>query len=513
MDKLFKIFVCILFIVVATLSCSNSDDNGIDNPNNNNEIVPEGVDTYGYIKDTDGNPISGVVVSDGFNFSVTDNTGLYKFNRDKSSRHVRYSLPSEYEAELHSSYKLPQLYAKLQSNTAKYNFTLRKLSAPETRFDLITIGDPQVKTTDHIERFRVEAVADIHEYVANADVPCYGITLGDHVGNKWDLFSNLILTMRSDVAGLSIFPTVGNHDYEFPKSTEVESLAQYENYFGPTDYSFNRGNAHIVSVNNVLHTYTASDQYDGGLSDARFEWLKKDLSYVSKDKMVILCLHIPIRNSNHKYYSEVLDLLSEFKSASIMSAHTHTNYKYIHTINGKEIVEHVTGTTCGAWWTSTVCSEGTPNGFGVFQIDGAEIKNWIYKAVRHDADFQIRLYRASEIFTGGAAVSYQFAYKDNGQIIANIWNWDEKWTVDVYENDIKTGSMTRFTGADAWVGAYHVGVLNTSYSSNTNHLFYYTLKNPDAVVKVVATDRFGTEYEQSVFTDPTSHPGVFHSDY
>lgn len=515
MSRLFKTFLFGFFLTLSILSIACSDDNGEDQKGTDNEIVPEGVDTYGYIKDTDGNPIAGVVVNDGVNFSVTDHAGLYKFNRDKDSRYIRYSLPSEYQVELHSAYKLPLLYAKLQSNKAKYNFTLQKVTTPETRFDLITIGDPQVNSLDHIERFKNEAVTDIKKYVSEAGVPCYGITLGDHVNNKWNLFGSLILAMRADVVGLPVFPTVGNHDFEFPKETEAQSLQQYENYFGPTDYSLNRGNAHIVSVNNVLHTYKASDQYEGGLSDARFEWLKKDLSYVSKDKMVILCLHIPIRNSNHSHYPKLLNLLSEYKSATIMSAHTHSNYKYIHTIKGKEIVEHITGTACGAWWRSTVCTEGSPIGFGIFRIDGASVKNWAYKAVKHDVDFQIRLYRASDIFTGGGSVSYQFTYKENNQIVANIWNWDEKWTVDVYENDTKTGSMTRFTGKDAWTGAYHIGVLNnsSSYSNDTNHLFYYTLKNQNANVKVVAIDRFGTKYEQSVFTAPTSHPGDFHLDY
>lgn len=513
-NLLYRFLLLICLSSFTLFSCSSdSEDVGKEDPT---EIVPEGVDTYGYIKDTDNNPIGGVVVSDGFVFTTTDATGLYKFNRHKDARHVRYSLPAGYEAELHTTFKLPQIYAKLQNNKAKYNFTPRKLSNNETRFDLICIGDPQVNSADHVDRFKNEAIADIKAYAASAGVPCYGITLGDHVNNKWNLFSNMVTTMRSDVSGLQIFPTVGNHDYEFPKTTEAESLSKYENYFGPTEYSINRGDVHIVSINNVLHTYTASAEYDGGLSKERFEWLKKDLSYVSKDKMVILCLHIPIRNANVDYNDEILNLLAEYKSAAIMSAHTHSNYKYIHTVKGKEIVEHITGTTCGAWWHSTVCTEGSPIGFGIFRIDGTDIKEWVYKAIKHDENFQIRLYRASNVFTGGGNAEYQFSYKGDNQIVANIWNWDDKWTVNVYEDGVKTGTMTRFTGKDAWTGAYHVGVLGnnaSNYNKNTDHLFYYTLKNPNANVKVEAIDRFGKKYEQTVFTDPNSHPGVFNSDY
>ena len=130
----------------------------------------------------------------------------------------------------------------------------------------------------------------------------------------------------------------------------------------------------------------------GGFSAEQYEWLKQDLSYVPKDKMVILCVHIPFRNSKYAYYDEVLELLSQYKYATIMSAHTHSNINHIHTKNGKEIFEHVTGTSCGAWWRSTVCTEGTPIGFGLYRIDGNLMEEWAYRSVRHDEQFQIRLY-------------------------------------------------------------------------------------------------------------------------
>lgn len=482
-----------------------------------NEATLVGVDTYGYIKDDENTPLSGVVVSDGFVSVTTDNTGLYKFNRNKEARFVRYSLPSGYEAELHPVYKLPKIYERLQPQKEQYNFRPKKTRANSNRFDLITIADPQVNSTDDISRFEKEIISDVIKYVKSAGVPCYGITLGDHVNNKWKLFSNLLMTMRYDISNIQIYPTVGNHDFEFPKNTEAESLRKYENYFGPTEYSINIGDTHIVSINNVLHTYTGSANYEAGLSETRLEWLKQDLSYVPKDKMVILCLHIPIINKvTIKYNTEILNMLAEFKTAAIMSAHTHSNYKYIHTVKDKEIVEHVTGTSCGAWWRSTVCTDGSPIGFGVFRIDGANIKEWAYKAARHDESFQIRLYKASDKFTGGGDTPYQFDYSADNQIVANIWNWDAKWEVYVYEDGVKTGRMSRFSGKDAWTSSFHLGILgmnNTSYSSTTNHLFYYTLKNPKSEVKVLAIDRFGNEYQQSVFADPNLHPGLYHNDF
>ena len=335
------------------------------------------------------------------------------------------------------------------------------------------------------------------------------------MNNKWALYSNMVVALQPEQTGIPVFSTIGNHDHEFPTANEKEARAKYESFFGPVDYSFNRGDVHIVSMDNIIHECQESAGYTGGFSAEQYEWLKQDLSYVPKDKMVILCVHIPFRNSKYAYYDEVLELLSQYKYATIMSAHTHSNINHIHTKNGKEIFEHVTGTSCGAWWRSTVCTEGTPIGFGIYRIEGAAMKEWNYKSVQHGEDFQIRLYRGSDQFTGGGDASYYFSKKNAGQIVANIWNWDPAWTVNVYENGTMTGTMTQYSDKDAWTVAYHIGILNnsSSYNKATDHMFYYTLTNPDADVKVEAIDRFGNKYEQTVFTDPDSHPGIYHLDY
>ena len=105
--------------------------------------------------------------------------------------------------------------------------------------------------------------------------------------------------------------------------------------------------------------------------------------------------------------------------------------------------------------------------------------------MKHDEEFQIWLYRGSDKFTGGGDASYYFSKKNAGQIVANIWNWDPAWTVNVYENGAKTGTMTQYSDKDAWTVAYHIGILNnsSSYNKSTDHMFYYTLTNPAADVR------------------------------
>ena len=57
----------------------------------------------GTLTDSLGNPMSGVVVSDGYSCTVTNDKGMYIFMRDKNARFVWYSVPADCEIPTHSS--------------------------------------------------------------------------------------------------------------------------------------------------------------------------------------------------------------------------------------------------------------------------------------------------------------------------------------------------------------------------------------------------------------------------
>jgi len=108
----------------------------------------------------------------------------------------------------------------------------------------------------------------------------------------------------------------------------------------------------------------------------------------------------------------------------------------------------------------------------------------------------------------GYTPNYRFSYAEEGQIVANVWNADETWKIEVYENGVRTGEMEPFgddaTKRDAWASGYHCGVLGRNPDNydrtNTSHLFHYTLRNPSAETEVRATDPFGNVYTQSHLT-------------
>ena len=111
--------------------------------------------------------------------------------------------------------------------------------------------------------------------------------------------------------------------------------------------------------------------YEGGFTDAQVEWLRQDLSLVPKDKLVIFCVHIPLRNATSFNRETVRNLLKEFDNVHIMAGHTHYAQNYI----DGDVYEHIHGAVCGAWWKSTINVDGTPNGYGVYDISGSKIEN------------------------------------------------------------------------------------------------------------------------------------------
>lgn len=250
---------------------------------------------------------------------------------------------------------------------------------------------------------------------------------------------------------------------------------------------------------------------------ARLESLRQDLSHVDKDKLVIFCAHIPFRggtsvtDESHENYDGVLDLLAEFSEAHIMIGHTHYQQKYIHKRNGKTILEHVHGAACGAWWTANLCADGTPNGYGVYEISGNTIANQYYKSTNKEADYQIRAYSATQVFGKSGSLTFGWAanapaMNDAKCIVANVWNSDASgnWKVSLWQNGTKVCDMTRVKTYDYWAYAYHVlyysKSVGTTWGKNLDHYYYGNLASgtPGAAdFEIVAEDGMGNTYRTS----------------
>ena len=499
--------------------------------------APEAVVAKGTITYTDGTPAVGVSVSDGFTVVQTNENGEYILTPHPDTWYIYYTIPADCQVPI-NSYGQPAFFTKYTPTRKQYDFKLTKLAGgKETQFSLFCLADPQCKDATHRNRFNNESIPDIKAHSAAKKIPCYGITLGDVAYSEGNRNSSGQMTylrdhMSQKNAGIPIFQTMGNHDYTFFNETNpiapdetsstynIKIQRTFETVFGPINYSFDRGDVHIVGMRDIIFNtdYDAS-YYSVGFLDEQYQWLKQDLALVPKDKIVILCVHIPIANSSKRNVQKVIQLLQQFKEAHIMSGHTHYQ-RNEPTLSGG-VYEHVHGAVCGSWWGSHTNGDGTPNGYGVFDFDGNTVKDWYYKGVNegmNSRDYQIRLYWGN-LKLGGEYEQFELTHGEN-VLLANAWNTDNKWVLKVYEDDVYSGTMTRIShycaapaignptkpsvksSQDWWAISYHIGILGRGHTggNRANHLcdgwnmYKYTLKNKNAKIRVEATDRFGRTY-------------------
>ena len=59
-------------------------------------VVKRDFNISGSLKDTEGNGVAGVIVSDGFKCVKTDSRGRYKMKRDSLARFIYFSVPAEF---------------------------------------------------------------------------------------------------------------------------------------------------------------------------------------------------------------------------------------------------------------------------------------------------------------------------------------------------------------------------------------------------------------------------------
>lgn len=510
-------------MLIVLVSCKKSDPitiNEADPTSLNNTALQEGTTLYGEIKDEKGAPIKDVVVSDGFSSVVTDANGVYQIQRHKRAKFVSYSTPSNYKVAVDPQND-PMFYAVLDPMVPKIrqDFALSS-QAVEQKFTLLCVADPQCRDLEEVARYKSETIPDINKLATGLNNP-YAITLGDIVFDAPELWKEMKASMSNQK--VSFFQVIGNHDHLETAASDEKSVENFRQFFGPTDYSFNRGKTHVVAMDNVL--YSGKQDYTGGLTDAQLQWLEQDLSHVPKDFMVILAAHIPFRSGgaldHHVKYNEVLALLSQFASAYIMTGHTHYPDKYTHEINGKKIYEYVHGAACGAWWNSTICADGTPNGYGVFEIEDGHIKNEYYKATNYNKDFQIRSYDANQVFGPMNKFTYIFGAPQNlnlpgqGWVVANVWDADDDWTVELFQDGKSKGMMEKVTTRDYWATYYHLEQLGkavgSTFDKSEKHFFIGQLNGntSDAHFDIVAKDKFGNEYHSTELTKDFGTAGSY----
>lgn len=438
----------------------------------------------------DGNSgIAGIAVTDGVNITYTGVNGQYQLLSNASAEFVYITLPSGYDVPLNNG--VPGFYVPVNDKSKQeqiINFEVRKSDRDDYRHTMIVWADPQVYFEEELP-LAASAAKDVEALNRQSHTPVFGVVCGDIVGDHPEHYDAIIKILNS--THIPFFFAPGNHDMTLNVRSDELSKDTFKAIFGPDYYSFNRGKIHYVVLDDVF--YVGRDYlYIAYLPEKQLAWLQQDLAGVPAGSTVAVILHIPTstrktetRENMHNVLQNrryLYEMLKPYK-AHIFSGHTHYNDNFV--INDN-LYEHVHAAVCAEFWQTPQCSDGTPQGYGVYEINGNDVK-WYYKSVGYDKNFQFRAYPAGYNSEKPTAVT------------VNVWNYDPQWKIHWYENGTLKGEMTQYFGNDPYTKDYivknrHKFRYDWITTSITGHLFFAEPSLPDAEIIIEVIDRFDNKY-------------------
>ncbi|MBR0394084.1 MAG: metallophosphoesterase, partial [Alistipes sp.] len=442
----------------------------------------KGANIYGTVE-CDGKPLSGVVVSDGYEVVTTNKKGVYNIKSAKQNGYVFITLPSGYEAMTEGKDVVPQIWAELTGDTKtkeRHDFTLRKVD--NDRHVIVAVADIHLANHhndigEFTNVFLPSLRAELKQY-QEQNIPIYTLALGDstHEIYWYDYLydiSNFRRTLADVEYPTQFFNSMGNHDNDgaVPQSPSVDfdATAKYRKTFGPTYYSFNIGKIHYVILDNIHYInapggkkakgIVGSRNYTTEISREQMDWLAKDLALVEdKNTPIIIGGHSPLFQYKNgmsgtirsripdENAAELTNLLKDFKTVHILGGHTHRNRVTYGRDDAqrpelKNIIDHNIVAVAGSLWYSSgfggpqIGSLGEPAGCKIFPIDGTDIK-WYFKASQYDADKQFTCFDMNEVrkyfknsgenrvFIDHFPKRTNYAeYEGENVVMINVWDW------------------------------------------------------------------------------------------
>ncbi|MBR6055249.1 MAG: calcineurin-like phosphoesterase C-terminal domain-containing protein [Bacteroidales bacterium] len=405
-----------------------------------------GNNVYGLVSDTSGNPISGVVVSDGYVVTQTGSNGVYQFNSAKANGYVFISQPQGYEVALDGVF--PQFWQALSSNTSeeeRHDFKLTPVNNSDCV--ILALGDMHLCNRNalyDLRQFRKET-EELYATVQSLQAQgkkVYGLTLGDMTWDiYWDNSSGLnycnfdLAAYRSEInndfTGIDfpIWQTIGNHDHDYRETGDWDTVIPYKQILGPTYYSFNVAGYHIISLDNVICSNDGTSggraSTDGITSDIQ-SWLQKDIAKVPSSMPVIVSMHEQAYKPTNPTGSYSMGSSASVLTSVLGSRNIHIVTGHTHNINNVSVsgsvYEHNAGALCASWWwtgrysitseaswgggtslsdTYHIGRDGAPGGYTIYSLSNGSM-TWKYKAFGLPETRQFKTYDRNQ-FTLTAA--------------------------------------------------------------------------------------------------------------
>lgn len=502
----------------------------------------EGCSVYGRISCGD-KGVSGVTVSDGVEVTQTDADGVYYLHSDKKYGYVWLSVPGGYEPPVKGI--LPVFWQPLEMPASVHERRDFELEAADNdRFTLYVLGDMHLANRlNDLVQF-AEFAEDLRAEMAGASGRKYALTLGDMT---WDLywydhnygFAQYLDTMERSFKDLPVFHTMGNHDNDFHRIGDFNKEIPYRTRLTPTYYSFNLGKIHFIVLDDIDYNETGTGDknrrhYKCNFTSDQMDWLRKDLSYVDKGTPVILSTHAPVfrpspsggfrpglSGADAPGEGDTKELIEALKGRTVhfFTAHTHMMFNYDR-LEEERFYEHNAGSICGSWWwcgylTSGINlgQDGSPSGYTILEAEGKEFR-WKYKAVGYPESCQFRAYDMNEVrkavtmeSAGGKSGFRPFVEAvgnhDPNTVLLNVWNWDDRWTVEVTENGKRLDAAPRYDMDPLHILAMTAKRFKSTDSPNFTtlpwtHFFEVTASAPDTELHIKVTDRFGSTFEETM---------------
>ena len=428
----------------------------------------------------EGQPVPGVVVSDGQLVATTDETGTYKLASEKKEGLVFISVPSGYTVAKGYG-AIPSFWkhtAEAADVVERIDFQLQRQNGQDNH-RVYLVGDVHGMYSNNATEQFAWFVSDLNKQAEAYAGPQVAVQMGD---STWDYiwYSSNPFKMPDYLAwgnsvSIPMFNCMGNHDGDMYQTSDWLYGRDFRDYFGPTYYSFNMGKVHYVVLDDVRTcndgSGTAGRDYRFGHSEEQLAWLQKDLSYVPTSTPLVVLYHIQMLNRNgSQAYSaygnmSIADFVAPFSAYSNVryyAAHTHNLYSAKMTVSGKTVNEQNVSAICADFWGSgsedernLMCRDGSPSGYRVLDVNDKNFKdsfrvtgrdNYLFRAYDRNS-----IHLVAEDYIPEAGPNHKAAWQGILGEFASVstanyvyiytWDWKSDWTLSVTENGNKLSAV------------------------------------------------------------------------
>lgn len=497
--------------------------------------------------------VRGVSVSNGIDVVRTNGRGEYQIELAPESI-LFMSKPAKFDVRVDEN-NLPQMYylhyPEGTPAVADWQYDVIQPTGPlpdsidfalspsnvETRFNAMAFADPQARSEEDQDMVREDVV---NELIGNPFNALFGIVAGDVVNDTLSLYERHNQMFAQ--IGIPMWNVPGNHDINFESPNDQYANQTFSKHFGPTYYSFDYGQVHVVALNNVQYKGKDQGRYDntvyrGYIPEAQLEWLKNDLRYVSRDKLILIATHIPLvthaldgqgnrydmgDNINTVNLDQLIEILKPFDRIYAIAGHDTSNswkveINHTHGWHGTPWIAHTLAEVRGNGWTrgprderdvrAATMQDGNPNGYYVLRVDGTEVQpRFIPSGEKGNLEQRARIVldpmlAGTRDADGNVIAINRGELQPGTKVVVNLFDGGERDRVELSLDDKPLVPMQNVLRTDPFMERQHAEFAGTPDAFSTpapsSHIWEYPL--PDNLapglhkVVVVSEDEFGQQ--------------------